>query len=751
METLLLVCDKTMKTLVSALVLTAAGASAWASTARPAVSALPLNFEPNRGQAEPSAAFLARGTGYYVTLNSKGSHVILRKGGKAAEIQTRLVGSAAGATLQPLEALPGKSAWFHGSDPSKWITNIPTYSRIEASSVYPGIDLVYYGNQSRLEYDFVVAPGANPSKIRVAYNGAAALRTDAAGNLIVATPAGDLRQEKPVIYQMRNGVRTPVDGSFAIAGKTVGFRVGPYDHSLPLTIDPILVYSSFLGGSDTDEGHAIATDAGSNMYMTGVTYSTPGGDADVLLRKISSDGTTFIYNADLGGSYDDVANGIAVDVNGYAYVGGRTESLDFPTAGSNVFQNVNYDADNAAFVLRVDPTASTLVYSTYVGGSNDDEGYALAIDNSGNAYLTGAASSSDFPISSGAFQANLKGDYDCFVFKIDNQGNAVYSTFIGGGSDDEAFGIAVDNSGNAYITGETYSDNYPQANAPFQHSRHGGYDAFLTELNGDGSGLIFSTFAGGSNDEAGNAVALDPSGNIYVVGTTSSHDFAGTGQGFQPNYKGGASDGFVLKYYAGGSNIAWGSYLGSNGADDANALAVDANGNVYIAGDTNSSAFPSTSDALQGTCAGGFDATLSVLDTNGRNLYFSTFFGGSGDDSFYAIALDPYYNVYLTGVTSSGDITISSSNVVQAQPGGGDVDALLAKISVSSSNIPGASNVGMPVTPSANPMSAAHSVFGRGMVAPNAAGRFGSRPARRSSTDSIQSKRAARTGMKPNR
>lgn len=724
--------------------------------ARPAIGTLPLSFEPNRGQAEPSARFLARGAGYYLTVNSRGSRVVLRKGDKAAEIKTRLVGANPASDLSPIDPLPGKSAWFRGKDPSKWITGIPTYARVKAASVYPGIDVVYYGNQSRLEYDFVIAPGADPGRIRMAFGGVSGLKTDATGNLIVSTSAGELRQDKPIVYQTIAGVRRPVDGSFSITGRTVSFRVGAYDRSAPLVIDPVLVYSSFLGGADTDEGHAVAADGASAMYMTGVTYSTPAGDGDVLLRKISADGTAFLYIADLGGSDNDIGNGLAVDVNGYAYVGGRTFSTDFPTAGANVFQNQNYDQGYSAFVLRLDPAGQNLIYSTYVGGSNDDRGFALAIDNQGNAYLTGAASSSDFPISQGAYQPTLRGDYDCFVFKIDNQGNAIYSTFIGGGSDDEAFGIAVDNNGNAYITGETNSDSYPQANPPFQHSRHGGYDAFITELNSNGSGLIFSTFAGGGADDTGNGIALDSAGNIYVVGTTSSSDFPGTGSGFQRDYQGGVSDAFVLKYFANGSNIAWASFLGTHGTDEGNGVAIDPNGNVYIAGDTNSDQFPVTSDAIQGRRGGRFDATLSVMDTNGTTLYFSTFFGGSGDDSFFAIALDPYYNVYLTGVTSSGDLTVGPANVVQPQPGGGSSDALLVKIDTSQSNIPGASfTTGLPETRSANQPSATKSAFGRGMVAPQVAGRFGSKAVRRggavASPDSVATPNEGRAGMKPNR
>ena len=684
------------------------------------INALPLSFEPNRGQADPQAQFVARGTGYFMTLNATGTHVVLRKGKKATELNTQLLGASKNARLTAQEALPGHSAWFRGSDKSKWINNIPNFAQVKANSVYPGIDLVYYGNQSKLEYDFVVAPGANPADIRMRFDGAGSVRTDASGNLVIATKAGDMTQNKPVIYQQFAGVRKAIDGRFAISGRTVSFRMGAYDHTAPLVIDPTLVYSSYLGGSDDDYGNAVATDGSGHMYMIGVTYSTPQGDADVLLRKLTSDGTAFLYNADLGGSYDDVGDAIAVDANGYAFITGRTDSTDFP-ASANAFQSQNFGTTNV-FVTCLDPNGDTgvnaLVYSTFLGGSNDDEGYAIAIDNQDNAYVTGVTSSSDFPYSPGAFQTGLAGNYDVFVTKFDIHGNFVFSTYLGGGSDDEGYGIAVDGNGNVYVTGETNSDSFPQANPSFQHSRHGGYDAFIAELNANGSQLVFSTFAGGSGNEAGNGIALDPSGNIYVAGVTTSGDFPGTGQSYQSGYQGGSSDGFVMKYYANGSSIAWASYLGSHGTDEMNAIAVDPNGNIYLAGDTNSDQFPITGDATQSNRAGYADATLSVMDTNGTRLYFSTFYGGStGDDIFYGIAVDSGYNVYLTGSTSSSDLPIL--NAVQAGFAGGDPngtysDALLAKISLYVSNVPGA---GAGTAPTFGPFAAstpaASAVFGR--------------------------------------
>jgi len=706
---------------------------------------VPLTFEPNRGQAPGPEQFVARGAGYYLTLNGNGSHMLLRQGKRAAEIRTTLAGASGIAELKGIAPLPGHSAYFRGQDPSKWVTGIPNFAQVKADGVYPGIDLVYYGNQSRLEYDFVVAPHADTRQIQMRFDGVSGLRTDAEGNLVLTTPVGEIRQHKPVIYQTVAGVRQPVAGEFQIErGNTVRFRVEAYDHAAALVIDPVLVYSSFLGGTDTDEGHSVAADGAANMYMTGVTFSTPAGDADVLVRKISADGTTFLYTADLGGSDNDYGNGIAVDVNGYAFVGGRTASTDFPAV--NAFQSKNYGANNA-FVVRLDPAASSMAFSTYVGGTTDDRGYALALDRQGSVYLTGVASSTDFPTSQGASQANVRGGLDAFVVKFDYSGAAQFSTLVGGGSDDQAFGIAVDSNGNSYITGQTNSDSFPQANAPYQHSRHGGLDAFLSEVSPDGTRLLFSTFIGGTGDDSAGGVAVDLSGNVYVVGTTASTDFPIPGRGYNTGFNGGATDLFVVKYLAGGQNIAWATYLGSHGTDDGNAIAVDPNGNVYVAGDTNSSQYPVTRDAIQPNRAGGYDAVLSVLDTNGLNLNYSTFYGGSGDDSALGVALDQYSEVYLTGSTGSGDLPVSNG-AVQPNPGGGDSDAFLAKISVYGSAIPGASPSAdpTPVT-SQNQPASTDSAFGRGMVAPSVAGKF-TRPRIHTGGATLEPERFGRLGWR---
>jgi hypothetical protein len=648
---------------------------------------------------------------------------MLRARNKSAQISSRLVGAATHPRLEALDPLPGHSSYFRGNDPSKWVTNIPNYAKVRAAGVYPGIDLIYYGNQSRLEYDFVLSPGADPAAIRMRFDGVSSLRSNAEGNLVLVTPAGEIVQQKPVIYQTIGGERRPVPGRFVLRGRrTVAFELAAYDRSKSLVIDPVLVYNSFLGGSDHDEGHAVAADIAGDLYLTGVTYSTLEGDADVYIRKISPDGSAFLYNVDMGGSDDDIGNGIAVDPSGSVYVGGYSASVDFPL--QNAFQNGNA-GDNNAILLRLDPTG-TILFSTYIGGSYDDYGNAIALDTQGNVYLTGGTDSPDFPTSMGAYQTGLKGNSDCFIVKFDSQGNGIFSTFIGGGSDNQAFGIGVDAQGNSYITGETDSDSYPQVNPSFQHSRHGGVDAFVTELSADGSHLVYSTFAGGSGTDSGGGIAVDPAGNAYVVGTTSSSDFPTTNGVYQHGYAGGASDIFVLEYTVNGQNLQFSTLLGSHGTDDGNSIALDSADNVYVTGDSNSDQFPVTPGAVQPNRKAGFDIIFSILNPTGSQLTYSTFLGGSGDDSGYGVATDPFGNAYLTGVTASFDFPVTPG-VAQPKPGGGDTDAFFAKIGFANPNNTPPAMTASVVASAAGSMV---SPFHRGMVPNHVAERFTTSEAR---------------------
>ena len=665
-----------------------------------------IGFEPNLGQAEAGSEFVAQGMGYRLALTRTESHMLLRNDRGVANLSWRLLDASALTKWESLDQLPSRSNYFRGQNPSAWVTNVPTFARVREAGVYPGIDLVYYGDQRQLEYDFAIAPGANPGLIRMRFGGWNSMRLDSAGNLVLETPAGQVIQHKPVVYQTVAGERRDIEGRFVLAGnRDVAFKIGRYDRSAPLTIDPVLAYSTFLGGPASDQGNAIAVDKSGNVYITGVTFSTKGGDGDVLVRKFSSSGAQ-VFDADLGGTDNDYGNGIQVDATGSIYVGGQTASSSFPVA--NAFQK-NYGGSKDAFVLRLDASGQHLLFSTFLGDSGDDEGQAIALDSQGSVYITGFSTSSNFPVSTGSFQGRNNGGYDAFVAKYDSNGNQVYSTLLGGGSDDQGYGIAVDGSNNAYVTGYSASDSFPQVNNPFQHSRHGGKDAFVAELNAAGNNLVYSTLLGGVLDDYGYAIAVDAAGSAYITGKTGSFDFPTSTGTYSKNFNGGDNDIFVAKLNSGQAGLVYSTFVGTHGNDEGYAIAVDSAGVAYITGDTDSDQFPVTSGALQAKRAGNRDAIFAELSSDGTSLTYATFLGGAQNDSGYGIALDPSGNICVTGITSSSNFPVSSNAFQHTFGGGSNPDAFVAEISASGSSGAPAVNTGGVVN-GAN--------FGAGSVAP---------------------------------
>jgi len=528
---------------------------------------LPLHFEANQGQAHKDVRFFSRGAGYGLYLTPSEAVLVLTRPdakrdvrgvsepqAKSVALRMSLVGAARKPLVSGLEEQPGKANYFTGNDPAKWRTSVPTYAKVHYSEVYPGIDLLYYGNQRQLEYDFVVAPGADPQNITLAFKGAYKIAIDA-GNLVVHVGGSEIRQHKPVIYQEIDGVRREIRGGYVLKGANrVGFRLATYDRSRPLVIDPVLAYSTYLGGG---AGVAIAVDGNGNAYVTGYAGSipttsgafqgTPRGARDAFVTKLNSVGSALVYSTYLGGSSEDSASGIAVDADGNAYITGATNSTDFPpTAGA--FQPVFAGGLWDAFVTKLDSTGSTLVYSTYLGGMGFDQAFAIAVDDRGHAYTTGRTTSTNFPTVN-AFQGFSGGGFDAFVTKLDPTGSAlVYSTYLGGSSGEEADGIAVDLQGNAYVTGVTNSTNFRTTSGAFQPAHAGGnsQEAFVTKLDPIGS-LVYSSYLGGSGYEVGFAIAVDPGGNAYVTGETGSSDFPTTPGAFSHSFHGFFQDAFVAK------------------------------------------------------------------------------------------------------------------------------------------------------------------------------------------------------------
>lgn len=650
----------------------------------------PLSFIKNDGQKDPSILFYEQGRGH-VTAFSKESIFFsfssfsklskIKDKSQSSEIVTLTPLNASLAAIEAIEQREGKVNYFVGKDSSGWKSNISTYGAILYKNVYPGIDMKFYGNNSQLEYDVIVAPGADPSKIRLAYTGVEKLSLIPSGDLDISLKEGSLLQKKPVVYQVINGARKEIEGKFVVAGSTYGFEIGPYDKNHSLVIDPILIYSTYLGGAGGDNALGVAVDSTGNVYVAGQTSSfnfptqNPyqgsygGGNYDAFVTKYDSSGS-LVYSSFLGGYDEDCANAIAVDSSGNAYITGYTKSANFPT--QSPYQSFN--AGNAdVFVAKVGSSGNALVYSTYLGGSLDDAAYGIAVDASNNTYVTGYTYSSNFPTED-AYQSANAGNQDVFVTKLNSAGNSlVYSTYLGGGSLEAALSITVDITNNAYITGYTWSDNFPTRNA-YQNTLKGMNDVFITKLNPSGSSFVYSTFLGGSDNDYAWGVAVDISGNAYVTGSTGSYDFP-IQNAYQPT-SGGYNDTFVFKISSSGNSLVYSTYLGGYGHDEAFGIKVDSAGSAYVAGYTESYNFP-IKKAYQGYFGGYADAFIAKVHPTGDSLIFSTFLGGTYLDCANAIAIDSMGSAYVAGVTGSYDFV--TKNPYQGS-NAGNVDAFVSKL-----------------------------------------------------------------------
>jgi hypothetical protein len=699
---------------------------------------LPLHFEANQGQAHEDVRFLARGHGYGLYLTAGEAVLVLTRSdakrdaqpqAKPAALRMSLVGAARKPLLSGRDELPGKANYFIGKDQSKWRTNVPTYAKVRYRGVYPGIDLLYYGNQRQLEYDFVVAPGADPKKIVLGFKGADKLEIDAQGELVLHVGGSEIRQHKPVVYQEIGGVRREIDGGYVLKGaKRVGFQLAAYDRNRPLIIDPVVLsYSTYLGGSNNDRGSGIAVDGSGNAYVTGGTTSTNFptefgglqracagtfcGGGEAFVTKLNPTGSALIYSTYLGGTGQDMGGfSIAVDLAGNAYVTGSTESGDFPTT-VGAYQRVQRGFTNA-FITKLNPTGSALIYSTLLGGDNFNSGSGIAVDAAGSAYVTGRTSSNIFPTTAGAFQMTFAGGGffagDAFVTKLDPAGSTpIYSTYLGGSGSDEAWGIALDSEGNAYVTGRTQSKNFPTTAGAYQPALRSGAtgNAFVTKLNTTGSAAVYSTYLGGSRTEFdfGSAdeafgIAVDIAGNAYVTGETISTDFPTTPGAFQPAKRnvvrdvllgGTTTDGFVTKLDPTGSALVYSTYLGGSESDHGQGIAVDSSGNAYVTGWTRSIDFPTTVEAvrpIRGDAS--VDAFVTKLNQDGSTLVYSTYLGGGDADVGVGIFVDAQGDAYVTGATVSTDFP-TTPGVFQPNSGGNE-DAFVAKIT----------NVVLPALPS---------------------------------------------------
>ena len=754
--------------------------------------ALPMQFESNVGQTGEPVRFLARGPGYTLFLTPTQTVLSLRPGrepqseadnpvcprtqtgrehnravgnSRAASTASRLppavlrmtlLGANPTTQIEGLDALPGTVNYFVGNDPHQWRSAIPTFGKVKYHQVYPGVDLVYYGNQHQVEYDFLVSAHADPERIALGFSGADSLEIDSSGDLVARLPGGTVRWHRPFAYQDTPAGRREIAARFVMKKRQqVGFEIAAYDVGRPLIIDPQLVYSTYLGGGGSDYIGGIAVDGSGNVYVVGDTTSlnfpthTPyqsasAGLRDVFVTKLDPSGSSLVYSTYLGGSSNEFAGGITLDSSGNAYLTGQTESQNFPL--KNAVQGAN-NGFSDAFVAKLGPFGTNLVYSTYLGGNGDDGGNAIAADNGGNAYVTGftysrGVGSSPFPTTHGAFQADngggIGGGSDAFVTKFDTSGSLVYSTFLGGHSSEAGNGIALDSSGNACVAGvvedTTYippalpSSDFPILNA-FQPNFNPGIidpfaagttDGFVTKLNATGTALIFSTFLGGGFDDSAHAIAVDAANRVYVVGETYSTNFAilNAAQpilgGLSPDNTLPPADAFVTVFATNGASLRYSTYLGGSGYESGFdsyrfGMGIDQFGDIYLAGWTDSPdapdpndpsvvPFPVTPGADQTNSMGlgdAFAAKINPAVPGSNSLVYSTFLSGTSDNRATAVAVDGSGNFYVAGFTSSTDFPVA--NAFESSYNGGSYDGFIAKFS-------SPPDLSVAMTPSTNPV-----------------------------------------------
>jgi Ca2+-binding RTX toxin-like protein len=658
-------------------------------------------FEPNLGQAPPAVRFLARTPGYAVSLGTGEAFF----GSDEDAVRMRFLGSDRGAPVVGIDMLPGTVNYLLGGDSEQWLTGIPTFAGVRYKGLYPGIDLVFHDATGRLEYDFIVAPGADAGAVVLSFPETSGIGLDPQGALVLEVDGHRMRHLEPRIYQVVGGIPQEVPGGFVLlGGQRVGFDVGPYDPTLPLVIDPV-VYSTFLGGEGYDAGLSIDADANGNAYVTGLTSSTAfptsptafqtgkAAGIDAFVTKLDPTGSTAVYSTYVGGGGDEWGSGIAVDALGDAYVTGRTDSANFPTTPGAFDTSFNGGVD--AFVLKLNDTGSALEYSTYLGGigfEHDRDNIfiiratAIDVDGSGNAYVTGQTTSGDFPTAN-AIDATHGGGFcpggnlvcsDVYVTKLNATGSAlVYSTFLGGSDEDAGRAIFVDGANNAYVVGAAFP-GFPITPGAFQPTSQG-FEAFATKVNAAGSALVFSTFLGGELSDEALGVAADGSGNTYVTGSTTSFEFPTTAGAFQIEKIGNEPDAFVTKLNATGSGLVYSTYLGEREIDEAFGIAVDGAGSAHIAGHSQLGA-----PVLPCPFAN-HDAFRASLNASGSALLSTNCLGGQRDEFVTDMALDPSGNIYVTGRTnSSGAFSTSpfptSAGAFQTAFAGGATDAFVFKV-----------------------------------------------------------------------
>ncbi len=645
------------------LLLTAAGAISAASL-HPSVT-----FEANRGQGPSGADFFTRGKVFSMSLRSDRMDWQSR--------DSRVTAFLEGARQRRAEAENRNAGVVHY--PNARIYDVPTYARVKYSGVYPGVDLVFYGREGRIEYDFIVAPGVDPARIRMRYEGARRLSIDGAGDLLVETSDGTLRQPRPDVYQQTSSGRREIAGAYRVHGTRVQFELGGYDHSLPLIIDPAMTWATYLGeGSAFTNGESMALDPAGNIYVAGTIIGTDGSE-QAFVSKLTPDGSTVLFKSVLIGKADITCHAVAVDADGNMYLGGDSDATNFPAASPLSSYPNNPDEMYKAWILKLDAGGKIILYSGFLGGSLSDTTLGIAVDASKNAYVVGGTYSRDFPVTRNAVQPALAGTLNAFITELDPNGNRLYSTYLGGSELETAFSVAVDSTGNFYVGGDTQSDDFPVSANAIQGRRAGDNETFVAKFSPDGS-LLYSTVLGGKDYDSMCAIAVDSAGFVYVAGITKSKDFP-VAKAAQPALA-GISDLFLAKLDLSAPALVYSTYLGGSDMDATTTMTIDPAGNLFVSGISRSKDFP-LRDAFQKSLQGPMNGVVAALDKNGA-LLFSSYLGGSGSvdgklgDTGNYIALNCAGGLVVMGDTFSADFPATAGTFSTSFHGTGD--AWVAKI-----------------------------------------------------------------------
>jgi len=577
--------------------------------------------------------------------------------------------------------LPFESNFFYGNDPSRWRTDVPCFGEVIYRNIYDGVDMVFRLVKSGAKYDFVVAPWANSGVIAIRYYGIDSLSLNQ-GFLGIQTRIGEMQDSSPHTYQ-QDGREIPC-GFTVRDSLSYGFDCKGRQAGAGIVIDP-LIYSTFIGGSSEETIHSIKVDALGYVYVTGHTDSvdfpaTPEAydtsldvglsEFDSFVAKLDPTGSFLVYATYFGGTGEDRAESIALSPSGETYIAGYTSSNDFPTTPGSFEQQRRGSWDG--FAAKLSKGGDNLLYSTYIGGGDEDKAWSVAVDGGGDAYVAGYTLSSDFPTTLGAFDTAIKGQ-DAFVIKLNSTASgAIYSTLLGGSNLDRGSSVTVDSSGSAYVAGWTYSADFPVSAAGLDTSYNGGRDAFITKLAPDGGSIVYSTFLGGSSDDQASSIAIDGSGFVHLAGQTESPDFPVTPGAFDTTFNGGFWDVFVAKVNPAGTNLIFSTFIGGSLTDGGLSVSVASSGNVYVSGLTSSTNFPTTAGALSTTLSGIENGILSEIDMSGSTLLYSTYIGGESYVWAGAVATDDLEDAYAAGMTTSSDFVTTPGALDRSIGGGND-------------------------------------------------------------------------------